>query len=202
MLVTQELANILRASWSQDLDVPPQELWQESDWLALWQVREHLVVRALESAKNRAKSWRDFRVGASAFLSSKDPDLLKSLGRPAHHIFTGANNKKGEHLRNTCAEQQIVAQIGQQEHLFFPKEVLALVVAGDPLGEPDRESGLLTASLHPCNHCRRELRDILQISPTTLIVCVNLANTAREIFLFQELLELHGLTYTSGQNPL
>jgi cytidine deaminase len=173
----------------------PEVFFHQPDWLAFWQLREHLVDRALNSATTRGRSYRDFRVGAAAFVSSKDPDLLRSLGRPPQAIYTGANWKLGQDERNTCAEQEIVSQLRQQEHLFPPKEILALVVAGEAQDEPDAESGVYTNTLHPCRHCRKLLLNVPEMNPSTLVITVNLTNTIQEVRTFQEILEVHGLTF-------
>lgn len=188
--MTQELATHFRRAWTRKENIALR-FQNEPDWLALWQVREHVILRAITSAKDRGNSWRNFQVGAAAFLSSKDPELLRSLGKTPQIIYTGANWKLGSDQRNTCAEQEIVAQIRQQEHFFYPKEVLMLVIAGECLHEPDRESNIFTKTLHPCNHCRKLLSETPQITPSTLIVSVNLDNTKRRIWSFESLLKIH-----------
>ncbi|QQS15417.1 MAG: hypothetical protein IPK84_03540 [Candidatus Moraniibacteriota bacterium] len=95
--------------------------------------------------------------------------------------------------RNTCAEQEVVAQIRQQGHLFPTERMLALVVAGEPQDEPDGESGVMTCTLHPCRHCRRLLREIPEMRPDTIIITVKLEVDFWEIHSFQEILELHGI---------
>lgn len=164
---------------------------EEPDWLALWQVREHLVDRALNAARERGTSYRNFKVGTAAFLTSERPELLRQLRRPTHIIFTGSNWKQGPEERNTCAEQEIVSQIRQLRHLHYPKEVLALVVAGDCLQEPDRVSGVNPNYLHPCSHCRKLLSAIPQVTENTLIISVNLENTKKRIWTFEEILKIH-----------
>ena len=194
--MTRHLARLMQASWLVSPDAPPpQVFWEHSDWVALWQMREHLVHRALSAAASRANSYRHFHVGGAAFISSRDPQLLKSLGRPGQVILTGANWKNGPSERNTCAEQEIVAQIRQQDHLYFYKEVLALVIAGNSLNEPDRESGVNPAFLHPCNHCRNLLKATPHIQSHTLVVSVPLDNSKPEVLLFEDLLRIHGSTF-------
>ncbi len=197
--MTQKLAHILRQALACHSEVPPEEFFRQPDWLNLWQMREHLVDRAIDSATERGRSYRDFRVGAAAFVSSKDPSLLRSLGRPTQIIYTGANWKLGQDERNTCAEQEIVSQLRQQEHLFPSKEIMALVVAGEAQDEPDAESGVCTKTLHPCQHCRKLLLSVPQMKPSTLIITVNLTNTLQEIRTFREILKIHGLTFPSSR---
>lgn len=193
--MNQKLAHTLRRALARQDETPPEKLFDQSDWLALWQMREHLVLRAIGSATERGRSYRDFRVGAAAFVSSKDPALLRSLGRPPQTIYTGANWKLGQDERNTCAEQEIVSQLRQQEHLFPSKEIMALVVAGEAQDEPDAESGVYTRTLHPCRHCRKLLMSVPQMKASTLIITVNLSNTIKEIQTFQEILRVHGLNF-------
>jgi cytidine deaminase len=193
--MTKILAQTMRRAWARYDSPLPEAFFGQPDWLALWQLREHLVLRAIGSAAERGRSYRDFCVGTAAFVTSTDPDLLRSLGRPAHALYTGANLKLGPEERNTCAEQEIVAQIRQQTHMFPPREILALVVAGEAQDEPDAESGVHTTTLHPCRHCRRLLMATPEMRPTTLIVTVNLSNTYQEVHTFQEILKVHGLAF-------
>lgn len=194
-----ELADILRQAIACQDTIPPEKLFHHPDWLALWQMREHLVLRAIGSATERGRSYRDFRVGAAAFVSSTNSDLLRSLGRPPQTIYTGANWKLGQDERNTCAEQEIVSQLRQQEHLFPSKEILALIIAGEAQDEPDAESGIYTKTLHPCRHCRKLLMSVPQMKPETLVITVNLSNTVQEIQTFEEVLKVHGLSFPSDR---
>jgi cytidine deaminase len=193
--MTQRLAATLRRALARQDEIPPEQLFRHPDWLSLWQMREHIVLRAIAAATKRGRSWRNFQVGAAAFVSSSDPALLYSLGRTPRVIYTGSNWKIGEDERNTCAEQEIVAQLRQQEHHFPSREILALVVAGEPRVEPDAESGLITNMLPPCHHCRKLLMNTPQMKRSTLIIMVNLSNTVQEVFTFQEVLKMHGLTF-------
>jgi cytidine deaminase len=174
-----------------EADLLPFKMSQHRDWHALWQLREHIVIRAREAAKERGRSYRDFRVGAAALLSSAKPELLRSIGRAGNTIYTGSNWKLGKQERNTCAEQEIVAQIRQQQYLFPARKILALVIAGEPQDEPDAESGLLTPTLHPCRHCRKLLAEVPEMKPDTVIITVGLTTDTMEIMLFRELLRLH-----------
>lgn len=168
---------------------------QWRNWSALWQLREHLIIRARDAAQKRGRSYRDFRVGASALLSSTKPDTLRSIGRTPQIIYTGSNWKLGANERNTCAEQEIVAQIRQQHHLFPARKILALVIAGVPQDEPDAESGILTPTLHPCRHCRRLLLDTPEMKRDTIIITVHRSSDTMEIMTFEDLLALHGLEF-------
>ena len=148
--MTTALSQLFLRTLSADA-IPPLPLMKSSNWNTLWQMREHLVLRAKTAAAKRGRSYRNFQVGAAALLSSTKPDLLRSLGRAKHIIYTGSNWKLGPEDRNTCAEQEIVAQVRQQRHMFPPYRILALVVAGEAQDEPDRESGVFTPTLHPCS---------------------------------------------------
>lgn len=171
---------------------PPLRFFQNRDWHALWQLREHLVLRALRAATLRGRSYRDFRVGAAAFVTSRKPDLMRALGRTPEHIYTGANWKLGKDERNTCAEQEIVAQLRQNQHLFPTRRILALAICGNAQDEPDAESGVRTPTLHPCRHCRRLLREIPEMRPDTIIITAS-PDGATEIMPFAELLRIHGV---------
>jgi cytidine deaminase len=177
-----------------DEEYLPLRMTRNRDWHALWQLREHIVIRARDAARKRGRSYRDFQVGATAFLSSTKPKLLRSIGRASNAIYTGSNWKLGKEERNTCAEQEIVAQIRQQQHLFPARKVLALVIAGEPQNEPDAKSGLLTPTLHPCQHCRRLLAEVPEMKDDTVIITVSLTTDAMEIMSFRELIGLHATT--------
>lgn len=170
--------------------LPPPSFFRHPDWHALWQLREHLVLRAANAAALRGRSYRDFCVGGAAFVSSRKPDLLRSLGRTPQHIYTGANWKLGRDERNTCAEQEIVAQLRQNQHLFPARRILALAIYGRAQDEPDAESGVLTPTLHPCRHCRRLLREIPEMRPDTVIITAS-PDGPMELMPFAELLRIH-----------
>lgn len=172
---------------------PPRRFLQNRDWSGLWQLREHLVLRAANAAMHRGRSYRDFRVGAAAFVTSRKPDLMRALGRTPQHIYTGANWKLGKEERNTCAEQEIVAQLRQNQHLFPTRRILTLAIYGSPQDEPDAESGVTTPTLHPCRHCRRLLREIPEMRPDTVIITASPDGTT-ELMPFAELLRIHGAT--------
>ena len=170
---------------------PSLQFFRNRDWSGLWQLREHLILRAEAAAQLRGRSYRDFRVGAAAFVTSRKPDLMRSLGRTPQHIYTGANWKLGRDERNTCAEQEIVAQLRQNQHLFPSRAVLALAVYGRAQDEPDAESGVVTPTLHPCRHCRRLLRETAGMRPNTVIITASPDGTT-EFMPFSELLHIHG----------
>lgn len=176
-----------------DQPFAPLALVQHRSWSALWQLREHLVIRARTAAAKRGRSYRDFRVGAAALLSSARPEYLRSIGRTDHVIYTGANWKMGKDDRNTCAEQEIVAQVRQQEHLFPPRKIFALAIAGEAQDEPDRESGVFTPTLHPCSHCRRLLQQVSGMKPDTIIMTVSRSSDTMEVMTFAELLSIHAV---------
>lgn len=171
---------------------PPLRFLQNRDWSGLWQIREHLILRAANAALHRGRSYRDFRVGAAAYVTCRKPDLMRSLGRTPQHIYTGANWKLGPDERNTCAEQEIVAQIRQNQHFFPARRILALTVYGSPQNEPDAESGIWTPTLHPCRHCRRLLREIPEMRPDTVIITAS-PDGPMELMSFAELLRIHGM---------
>lgn len=173
-------------------EYPPLDFLRNRNWSGLWQSREHLILRAERAARLRGRSYRDFRVGAAAYVTSRKPELLRSLGRTDCHIYTGANWKLGQDERNTCAEQEIVAQIRQNNHLFPAKSILALAIYGRAQDEPDAESGVVTPTLHPCRHCRRLLMNVSAMRPNTVIMTASPDGTS-EFMLFRELLRLHGV---------
>jgi cytidine deaminase len=170
---------------------PPLSFLRHPDWHALWQLREHLILRAERAATLRGRSYRDFRVGAAAFVTSRQPGRMRALGRTPQHIYTGANWKLGRDERNTCAEQEIVAQLRQNQHLFPARRILALAIYGHAQDEPDAESGIRTLTLHPCRHCRRLLQEIPEMRPDTIIITAAPDGTM-ELTLFHEILRLHG----------
>lgn len=185
-------AEIFTQAFSSGQEYPPLEFAKDRDLNALWQLRHHIIDRAREAAIQRGRSYRSFCVGAAAFLTTTKPDLLRSMGKAVHTIYTGANLKMGRDERNTCAEQEIVAQIRQQEHIFPVRKILALVVAGEPQDEPDGESGIFTHTLHPCRHCRKLLSTTQEIQSDSIIITVRIeTDTPMEAMLFRELLELH-----------
>lgn len=171
---------------------PSFDFFRNRNWSGLWQLREHLVLRAERAARLRGRSYRDFRVGAAAFVTSRKPEQLRARGLTDCHIYTGANWKLGQDERNTCAEQEIVAQIRQNDHLFPTKSILALAIYGRAQGEPDVESGVVTPTLHPCRHCRRLLMNVRAMRPDTVIMTAS-PDGASEFMLFCELLRLHGV---------
>lgn len=189
--MTQAYSSMFMRALAHGTEHPPLRMMLHRDWNILWQLREHLVDRARLAALERGRSYRNFRVGAAVLLNSVESWYLHSLGRTDYVIYTGSNWKLGREARNTCAEQQIVAQIIQQTHMFPPRRILALVVAGESQNEPDAESGHLTLTLHPCHHCRKLLTQTPQMRPDTVIITVSLTTNTMEVTTFRDLIAFH-----------
>ena len=179
-------------------EFPSLPVLRNSGWNVLWQAREHLIIRARDAARKRGRSYRDFRVGASALLDSTRPDDLRLRGRSPHTVYTGSNWKLGKDERNTCAEQEIVAQIRQQQHMFPSRRMFALCIAGEAQDEPDAESGVQTATLHPCRHCRKLLASVPEVKSDTVIITASLRSETMELMTFAELLRIHNTPEKHG----
>ena len=188
--MTTPLATLFMNAFAQELD-PPFAMLRSTNWSVAWQAREHLILRAKHAAEARGKSYRNFQVGAAALLSSTQPQQLKSRGQSPHVIYTGSNWKLGKDERNTCAEQEIVAQIRQQQHMFPSRRMLLLTIAGVAQDEPDAESGVRTPTLHPCRHCRKLLASVPEVRRDTVIITISQSTETMELMTFAELLRIH-----------
>lgn len=122
--------------------------------------KEGLTNRAL-GALHRSLSYRNFNV-ACAVLARR------TYGPPEdqYRVFTGANVKVCETARPICAE--MVAILSAQ-HAGYT-EITGLVVVGTP--QADHESGLMPKTLHVCGECRRTMKSLSVVKPTTRIFCV------------------------------
>lgn len=110
-------------------------------------------------ARERAVSYRDFRVGASIMSLRTNPSNVC--------FYTGVNVKPEENsVINIHAEQLALNKLKEMGYDM----VSMVVVVGET--QPDQQSGKDMHTLHPCGLCRDKLLDSEYIDPDlTLIVC-------------------------------
>ena len=66
---------------------------------------------------------------------------------------------------------------------------MRVCVVGQP--QPDKESGLVSPTLHPCGECRKLMQYRERLSPDTLIYTITFTRDHTELFTLQKLIELH-----------
>lgn len=132
-------------------------------------------------AREKAVSWRDFRVG-NAVLAASPPE---GSGLPELGEYSGANMKASEHSRTVCAEAQGVGAARSAGYTH----IVGIVVAGVP--QEDSQSGLVTPTLEPCGECRALFSNLPEIGMNTLIATFHAETSVWELQYFQELLAKH-----------
>ena len=150
------------------------------EWLAYTgaeedQVRKMLYRHAVE-ARMRARSYRDFRVGAALIAWSHESSSWE--------VFRGMNTKVSKNARPVCAEAIAIAAAEAAGVM----QINDIVIVGNPREEDE------TRTLHPCDECRqfmwhsklihRETRIITALPPPQ--------SSAYETHTMEKLLKRHG----------
>ena len=140
----------------------------------------YLIERAKEAQRN-ATSHRNFHVGCAVWAFKTN--AIEVNGRWG--IFTGSNIKVADNSRPICAEQ---LALGAAKSAGYDR-IIATVVVGEP--QDDAESGLQSATLHPCGECRKIFQTVPQVSSDTLLLTITPDVRAYEHFTIGELIALH-----------
>ncbi len=161
----------------------PKRLIPEEEQLQRFhEILPFLVVRARESAVERATSWRNFRVGCALFA-------FKTVAYSAAErwkVFTGSNIKITKDSRTICAEQ---IALGAAREAGYDR-IIGMVIAGHP--QPEEDSPRQYPTLHPCKECRRVFKSLPEMSSDTIILTILLEGDTYEVHTLKELLKVHG----------
>ncbi|HEY4964695.1 MAG TPA: hypothetical protein VIH90_08465 [Candidatus Saccharimonadales bacterium] len=132
---------------------------------------------ARQAADERAVSYRDFKVGASAYaISTTEPR--------AAYLF-GANYKPDPTVDKRCAEFDVLEKARERGL----DRVIALAIYGpSDFGDVNH---IHTPTLHPCESCRIMLDESPMVLDDTLIITGNEKGDI-ELMLVQDLLAMHG----------
>lgn len=132
--------------------------------------------RARRAAELHAVSYRDFKVGSSAYVINEAGDKVG--------MFFGANNTPYKGAPKRCAEMEV---LDKAREAGFDK-VIAMATFGP--SEHGDVNPLATKTLHPCAECRTLFDNDPLIRNTTLFVTSN-AEGDIEMMLSEELRDLH-----------
>ena len=145
------------------------------------------LIADAERARRYANSYRDFRVGASAFaayVGGNHETVFESL--------LGANSKpvQGSDIINIHAEHELMIQATERKLLGQTALIPIFVVIGDL--QPDQATGNETATLHPCGVCREAfLEPEAPISPESVCVTATPDLSTFEWFSVRSLIRYH-----------
>lgn len=138
------------------------------------------IPRFIDLAKKAAKEWavsyRDFKVGASAYAVSLD-------GLRAAYLF-GANNTPYPGAPKDCAEMDIIKKVNQRGL----DRIVALAIFGPP--DSGTVNRVNTATLHPCDVCRTQFSEDPAVRDDTLFIMGSPSGEI-ELMLAPDLLSLH-----------
>ncbi len=110
-----------------------------------------------EKSREYARSYRDFRVGAAAFV------LYWKDGIERQAYIHGANIKPTRSNEvNVHAEHILMRNIERYQQPGEQIDVPILAVVGDY--QPDQQSGIETRTLHPCGICRTDFASFTEPS--------------------------------------
>jgi hypothetical protein len=155
------------------------------------EIEPAMINTAREAANNRARSWRNFHVGACGAVAIGGDVVFAD----------GANNSPERGDPRDCAEMDVLRFTDQHPGAVL----LDLYVAGPDDRHAIKEAmGLESPTLHPCSECRGLLRDHPAAQGDTGIVTFGLHpdSTALERASLEQVLALYeGLEppKTSGQ---
>jgi len=157
----------------QEIILPPEELMPL--------LKKPFLEMARMVAGQEARSYRGFNVGAV---------VLSSFGNGAAYGFAfGANRKPGPNAGRVCAEQLGIAwSLNPGLDQPKPDRILAFYVWGEP--QPDRVSGKLAPTLHPCGDCRTMFELLPEITDDTMIFTAGPDGQTEE-FSVRELIDFH-----------
>ena len=171
--LSPKIFSLLADMWSSSGD-------QRENLFAFLQNIPGLLDLAL-TAREKALSWRDFRVGCAALARDPPEDSdLPELGK-----FPGANLKMSEYAFKVCAELFAI----QAARLAGYREVLGLVIVGDP--QEDHASRLLTPTLEPCEDCRTALPNFPEVGMDMFVATFYPKAQIWEIQYLQEMIAKH-----------
>lgn len=146
-----------------------------------------LLLSAAERARNYAKSWRKFKVGAAGFA------IYEGGGLPVQYrLIHGANFKPLENdgSINIHAEDILGYRALQARRPGQHVDIAAFAVVGDP--QPDQQSGIVTDTLQPCGLCRDSfMKAHSPIGPESFGVTANTEFTSFEWFTIHSLRAYH-----------
>jgi cytidine deaminase len=131
---------------------------------------------AQRAADEKAVSYRDFKVGASACAISFEQQRMA-------YLF-GANLTPYKGASKRCAEMEVVSKA---EERGFEK-ILALGIFGPSKFDDVQE--LPSPTLHPCDQCRDLLNNSPLVDDDLLVVTAN-ETGARELMSKGDLIKLH-----------
>ena len=158
----------LRQSWLPIMGTPPE--------LVAYQQIPRFIDLAAKGAREQAVSYRDFKVGASAYA-------ISASGLLAAYLF-GANYKPSREADKYCAELDVLNK-AQRRGL---DRIVALAIYG-PADFGDVNM-LQSLTLHPCDQCRNMLDASPLLTDDTLIITANEKGDI-ELMLKTDLIELH-----------
>jgi cytidine deaminase len=147
---------------------------------SVYQQIPRFIDLARRAAEEHGVSYRDFKVGASAYVVSAD-------GSQGAYLF-GANNTPFEGARRDCAEMDILEKAKAYDH------IVALAIYG-PSDDPT-VNALPTNTLHPCSTCRQLLETSPQVDDETLMITSNPDGAIELMFVKDLIQQLH-----NGYNP-
>lgn len=133
-----------------------------------------LLAARARRARQRAISWRNFRVGCAVLAYSAE-------GR--WKVFTGFNVKRAGDSRDgkVCAE--VIAIYAAMKAGY--DRIIGMVIVGKP--EPES-----LPTLRPCRECRLVFK-ALRMRPETLVVTISSEDSNRvEVHTFETLLRVNG----------
>jgi cytidine deaminase len=146
-----------------------------------------LLLAQAEAARQYARSYRNFRVGAAALSLFYNPEGLSRFG-----FFMGANVKpvQGSDVINVHAEHELMIQTEQEKYPDENASIPFFVVIGDM--QADQQTGIETPTLHPCGVCRNTFLE--NDTPINLdSICVTARPDLKEIewYTVRSLIDYH-----------
>lgn len=149
----------------------------------MYQMEKANLANLARTAAFRGLNYRDFLVG-SAILGFNGQE---------YKIFEGANLMLAKDEAKICAEGHALRNLTFAGY----SQVIAIAVAGLP--QPDKESGIISPTLHPCGGCRGmliRLKERQVVQDDTRIYTVHLFEDIEEEYELQDIIKLHTRSQT------
>lgn len=143
----------------------------------------YALIERAKAARQKARSWRDFKVGCSVLAYNREYALWDhpKYGE-RYKAFDGWNIKLSQDAEwMVCAEEMAITAAISAGYSM----IILVVVCGE--FQADDKTGVSGTTLRPCTKCRKIMRAVPIIHNRTRIVTIRPDESEHEVFTRHEL---------------
>ncbi len=142
---------------------------------------EFVTLQALLAFRKDTNSYRGFRVGCAVYAHNGENRRADSHAR----VFMAGNEKQTPETIKLCAERKAILKARSARY----PHIVGMVIVGEPQG--DKDSLLVTPTLHSCLSCRNFFQSTSGITADTQIVTIEPKSGEHERMTVGEMIRLH-----------